>query len=101
MFNEKTNYLRLEDGRIINYNEMPTQIQEHVKMLDALRNDVMRKKYEHDVYQLALETKKKSIETMLETVYSQARDNAKPSNPEAVQGQPKKGRDRPKKESDS
>lgn len=66
---EKTVHFELSNGKTIMVRDLDPRIQEHVEVLDRLREDVTQKAYELNVYQIALQTKATMIKNTLEGIY--------------------------------
>lgn len=62
---ESTKVVRMPDGNSIRVEELPDELQQHIKVLDKLRDDVSQKRYELQVYQIALNNKREVIAKLL------------------------------------
>lgn len=68
---DETIYFELSDGRTIFVKDLDTELQQKIKVLDRLRQDVVDKSYEMQVYATALEVKKQNIQKALEEFLKQ------------------------------
>jgi len=66
---EETLYFELSNGKTVKVKELDPKLQEHVKVLDKLRNDVANKNYELNVYRIALQAKNQVVQNILEATY--------------------------------
>lgn len=66
---DETLYFELNNGKTIKVKDLDPKIQEHVKVLDRLRDDVANKGYELNVYQIALQAKHQAVLNVLEATY--------------------------------
>jgi len=63
---EKTHYFTLADGSNILVSKLPDAIKDQVKIFDEIREHIVAKSFEAQVYQLAGEQKKIQLQKMLE-----------------------------------
>ena len=63
---EKTHYFTLEDGTNIPVAKLPDNIKEQVKIYDEIRDNLVKKSFEAQVYQLAGEQKKLQLMKLLQ-----------------------------------
>jgi len=61
----KTHYWKTENGRVINLDDLPGSVKQHIEIFDAIRKDLTDIKYQEQVYSLALATKKQQIEQII------------------------------------
>lgn len=67
---EKTEYFTLEDGTHIPVSKLPDNIKEQVKIYDEIRDNLVKKSFEAQVYQLAGEQKKLQLMKLLQQHFS-------------------------------
>lgn len=78
---EKTHYFTLDDGTNIPVSQLPESIKDQVKIFDEIRDNIVQKSFEAQVYQLAGEQKKVQLQKMLQN-YVDAQKTADAANEE-------------------
>lgn len=78
---EKTHYFTLDDGTNIPVSQLPESIKDQVKIFDEIRDNIVQKSFEAQVYQLAGEQKKVQLQKMLQN-YVDAQKTADAANDE-------------------
>lgn len=68
---EETLFVELPNGKNVAVRDLDAKIQQHIKVLDKLRDDVAQKGYEFQVYQMALHSKKHVVEQLLNATYGE------------------------------
>lgn len=66
---EETLFIELPNGKNIPVSALDPKIKQHIKVIDKLRDDVAQKNYELQIYQLALQSKKQVLNTLLASMY--------------------------------
>lgn len=79
---EKTHYFTLADGSNITVSQLPDAIKDQVKIFDEIRENIVEKSFEAQVYQLAGEQKRAQLQKMLEN-YMEAQRSADSANASA------------------
>lgn len=80
---EKTHYFTLEDGTNLPVSKLPDNIKEQVRLYDEIRDSLLKKSFEAQVYQLAGEQKKLQLMQLLrEYIASQEKSEVNTSSEE-------------------
>lgn len=77
---EETVYFNLSDGRTIFVKNLDEELRNQVLVLDRLRQDVVDKSYEMQVYSTALEVHKQNIQKGLEKFIKSESKDSKETN---------------------